>query len=270
MFLQFFRPSKPEKKVPQKRLALRAAPAAPTWPTTQPIPAAYDRYDQERFKGKQETGGFHIDTRGTYRGMTLESVAEGAAAHETQTSAAQPVPVPRPVSQARPPLNQKKGSRTPIIIIPAAATSLLTMLNAKDLLQALTFVSSDEKKKQGCRRENEMLIQRRKDRRVVEQPLKLTLQDWDRVVAVFVHGPAWQFKGWPWLLPDGSLVDMFVKIKASHLQYEHIPLDPSVQKWEVTVLELSYSKRHSDRPLFLSFWQTLDSYMARHKSHLRF
>ncbi|EPQ15426.1 Parafibromin [Myotis brandtii] len=272
-------------RAPQQRPAPRAAPAAPTLPTTQPIPAAYDRYDQERFKGKQETGGFHIDTMGTYHGKTLESVTlEGAAARETQTPAAQPVPVPRPVSQARPPLNQKKGSRTPIIIIPAATTSLITMLNAKDLLQDLTFVPSDEKKKQGCRRENETLIQRRKDRaqprgtalgltvpyRVVDQPLKLTPQDWDQVVAVFVHGHAWQFKGWPWLLPDGSPVDVFAKIKAFHLKYEHLPLDANIQKWNITVLELSYYQRHSDRLLFLSFWDTLDSYMARHKSHLRF
>lgn len=35
----------------------------------------------------------------------------------------------------------------------------------------------------------------------------------DRVVAVFVQGPAWQFKGWPWLLPDGSPVDIFAKSK---------------------------------------------------------
>jgi len=32
-------------------------------------------------------------------------------------------------------------------------------------------------------------------------------------VAVFVQGPAWQFKGWPWLLPDGSPVDIFAKSK---------------------------------------------------------
>lgn len=31
------------------------------------------------------------------------------------------------------------------------------------------------------------------------------------MVAVFVQGPAWQFKGWPWLLPDGSPVDIFAK-----------------------------------------------------------
>ena len=33
------------------------------------------------------------------------------------------------------------GSRTPIIIIPAATTSLITMLNAKELLQDLKWVS---------------------------------------------------------------------------------------------------------------------------------
>ncbi|KAG8514664.1 Parafibromin, partial [Galemys pyrenaicus] len=163
-------------------------------------------------------------------------------------------------------------SRTPIIIIPAATTSLITMLNAKDLLQDLKFVPSDEKKKQGCQRENETLIQRRKDQmqpggtalsvtvpyRVVDQPLKLMPQDWDRVVAVFVQGPAWQFKGWPWLLPDGSPVDIFAKIKAFHLKYDEVRLDPNVQKWDVTVLELSYHKRHLDRPVFLRFWETLD------------
>lgn len=32
----------------------------------------------------------------------------------------------------------------------------------------------------------------------------------DRVVAVFVQGPAWQFKGWPW---DGNPVDIFSRSK---------------------------------------------------------
>uniref|UniRef100_A0A8C8C8J2 Parafibromin n=1 Tax=Oncorhynchus tshawytscha TaxID=74940 RepID=A0A8C8C8J2_ONCTS len=207
---------------------------------------------------------------------------EGASARKAQTPALQPVP--RPVSQARPPPNQKKGSRTPIVIIPAATTSLITMLNAKDLLQDLKFVTPEEKKKQGIQRDNEVLLQRRKDQiqpggamlsvtvpyRVIDQPLKLAPQDWDRVVAVFVQGPAWQFKGWPWLLPDGSPVDIFAKIRAFHLKYDEQKMDPNVQKWDVTVLELSHHKRHLDRPMFLKFWETLDRYMVKHKSHLRF
>ncbi|MCJ8731974.1 hypothetical protein PDJAM_G00205650 [Pangasius djambal] len=271
-----------EGRAPEQRPAQNPTQTDPTIRNKQPVPAAYNRYDQERFKGKEETEGFKIDTMGTYHGMTLKSVTEGASARKAQTPAMQPVP--RPVSQARPPPNQKKGSRTPIIIIPAATTSLITMLNAKDLLQDLKFVTSDEKKKQGIQRDNEVLLQRRKEQiqpggssinvtvpyRVIDQPLKLAPQDWDRVVAVFVQGPAWQFKGWPWLLPDGSPVDIFAKIRAFHLKYDEARMDPNVQKWDVTVLELSHHKRHLDRPVFLRFWETLDRYMVKHKSHLRF
>jgi len=59
-----------------------------------------------------ETEGFKIDTMGTYHGMTLKSVTEGASAKKPAAAApvAQPVmPVSRPIAQARPPPNQKKG-----------------------------------------------------------------------------------------------------------------------------------------------------------------
>uniref|UniRef100_G1QAF1 Parafibromin n=1 Tax=Myotis lucifugus TaxID=59463 RepID=G1QAF1_MYOLU len=202
--------------------------------------------------------------------QSVEAREEGRAPEQ------RPVPHAAPVA---PTLRQKKGSRTPIITIPAATTSFITRLNAKDLLQDLRFVPLDEKKKQGCQREEET-IQTRKDPmqprgtalsltvpcRVVDPPLTLRPQDWDRVVAVIVQGPAWQFKGWPWLLPHGSPVDVFVKSKAFHLQCDEVPLlDPTVQKWDIAVLELSYGKRHSD-----SFWETLGRYMVKHKSHLRF
>ena len=32
-----------------------------------------------------------------------------------------------------------------------------------------------------------------------------------RVVAVFVAGPSWQFKGWPWTMKGGSPADIFTK-----------------------------------------------------------
>jgi hypothetical protein len=66
----------------------------------------------------------------------------------------------------------------------------------------------------GAKRENELLIQRRKEGgltvpyRVIDNPAKLTNADWDRVVAVFVMGQAWQFKGWPW---DGNPTVIFSK-----------------------------------------------------------
>lgn len=42
------------------------------------------------------------------------------------------------------------------------------------------------------------------------------------------------------------------------MKYDEAKTDPNVQKWDVTVLELSRHRRHLDRPVFLRFWETLD------------
>ncbi|XP_060042454.1 parafibromin-like [Erinaceus europaeus] len=277
-------------QAPEQPAAPKAAAAGPPTGCTQPQPpAAYDRYDQERFRRKKDTGDFHIDTKGTYRGLSLPSITASVFLPQPQAQPPSQTPgdqaVPRPLVQARPPPQQSnRGSGTPIILIPAAPTSLITMLNATDLLQDLSFVSSEAKKRQGCRSAKETLIQRSKSPRpawdsastirvhyrVVDQPLRLSPGDWDRVVAVFVQGPTWQFKGWPWRLHDGSPDHIFAHMKAFHLKYDHLPLEPNVHKWDVTVLEVSTHQRHSDRPVFLRFWETLDSYMLKHKAHLRF
>ena len=58
-----------------------------------------------------------------------------------------------------------------------------------------------------------MLLQRQKGSttvpyRVIEfQKDKLTVDEWERVVAVFVQGPAWQFKDWP--IAGGNPTEIF-------------------------------------------------------------
>ncbi|GIY28645.1 parafibromin [Caerostris extrusa] len=243
----------------------RATPVRPTQPVV------YNRYDQERFRSKEETEGFKIDTMGTYHGMTLKSVTEGSQPKRPVTPLPQPerpIPTTNPVRAPT-----KRVSKTPIIIIPAATTSLITMYNAKDLLQEFKYVDTNEKKTQGCKRENEVLIQRRKEGgssvpyRVIDNAQKLTEEEWDRVVAVFVQGPTWQFKGWPW---NGNPVEIFAKIKAFHLKWIEMKLDANVGKWAVHVIELNRNKRHLDRANLLKFWEILDNYMQKHKAHLRF
>ncbi|KAF7266046.1 cell division cycle 73 hyrax isoform X2 [Rhynchophorus ferrugineus] len=236
-------------------------------------PSVYNRYDQERFnRQKEETEGFKIDTMGTYHGMTLKSVTEGQAKSRPQQPTQQTAQTPLPVSQARPPPGlQKRVSRTPIIIIPAGTNSLISMYNVKDILQEMKFVTQEQKKAEGGRRDNEVLIQRRKSDqtvpyRVVDNPAKLSPSDWDRVVAVFVMGPAWQFKGYPWETP----VEIFDKIAAFHIKYDEMKLDPNVEKWNVTVIQLSRTKRHLDRAHLMVFWEKLDRHIMQHKPNLRF
>ncbi|KAK9881909.1 hypothetical protein WA026_018103 [Henosepilachna vigintioctopunctata] len=242
----------------------------PVRPATQP--SVYNRYDQERFNRlKEETEGFKIDTMGTYHGMTLKSVTEGSAKVKQQMPQIQ---TPLPISASRPTpggVSQKKFSRTPIIIIPAGTNCLISMYNVKEILQDLKFVSVEQKKAEGGKRDNEVLIQRRKNEqtvpyRVVDNPAKLRPIDWERVVAVFVMGPAWQFKGYPWENP----VEIFAKVAAFHLKYDEMKLDSNVAKWAVTVIELSRTKRHLDRAALMIFWEKLDKHIMQYKPHLRY
>ncbi|EEC10905.1 parafibromin, putative, partial [Ixodes scapularis] len=80
-----------------------------------PQPAVYNRYDQERFRGKEETEGFKIDTMGTYHGMNLKSVTEGTQPKRPVAPAPAPVPVPAaPSSTAAAPAPRpvpKRGER---------------------------------------------------------------------------------------------------------------------------------------------------------------
>ncbi|XP_042881118.1 parafibromin-like isoform X1 [Penaeus japonicus] len=230
-------------------------------------PAGYSRYDQERFKGKEETEGFKIDTMRTYHGLSLKSVTEGSQSHKMA-----PQPDLAPQNKSVPGQQMKKPSRTPIIIVPNSPTSLISMYNAKDLLQDMKFITSQDKRAQGCKRETEILIQRAKDGgltvpyRVTDNPSKLSYADWDRVVAVFAMGPAWQFKGWPY---DGNPVEIFNRICAFHIKYEEMKLDNNIANWAVHVLNLSRHRRHLDRARFLEFWEKLDRYILMKKPHLR-
>jgi parafibromin len=253
----------------------------------------YNRYDQEAYN-RNNIEQFNIETTGTFSGMTLKSVTEGSSAQrkeqhsKSQNGAANPgagnttpgTPNARAGTQGGQGQQNtsstpgKRPSRTPIIIIPAAPKSLITMFNAKEILQDCRFISVDDKKALGgTRRENELLIQRRKEGgltvpyRVIDNPAKLTNADWDRVVAVFVMGQAWQFKGWPW---DGNPTQIFSKVAAFHLKWDESNLEKNIGNWAVNIIQLSRNKRHLDRARLMVFWEMLDRYMVNNKPHLRF
>ncbi|VDN36124.1 unnamed protein product [Dibothriocephalus latus] len=139
------------------------------------------------------------------------------------------------------------------------------------LLQDLRFVTTEEKRNQGCKRENELLIHRQKadgrtvPYRVIDQPNKLQPDEWNRVVAVFVQGQAWQFKGWP-IGSDPAVI--FSLLKGFHLKYTNMPLDANVAKWNVQVINLD-RRRHLDKVHFQGFWDQLDKHIAKYKSFLR-
>ena len=56
---------------------------------------------------------------------------------------------------------------------------------------------------------------------------KLTPDDWERVVAVFVHGPAWQFKNWP-IMERNDVNSIFKKVCVSPIK-SHLYLCQNTQ-----------------------------------------
>jgi parafibromin len=135
----------------------------------------YNRFDQERYAGKDETGGFSIDTKLTYQplggGMSLTPNPNAATpVHESSSSKsgyyqnggsngslngsannqlvqqktnviANKVQPATGISANIANSGQQKRTHTkPIIIIPNTATSLITMYNVIDILQDLKYV----------------------------------------------------------------------------------------------------------------------------------
>lgn len=137
----------------------------------------YNRYDQERFNRSDPAIGFKIDTTGSYHGLQLKNVTEGSAVPKSMSG----TPLHSSSNQNSGQKPQKRVSRTPIIIIPATPTSLITMNNSKHILQDLKFVDN---RQAGDRKEVDVLIQRKKPDnsiamyRIIDNPLRLQDQDW--------------------------------------------------------------------------------------------
>lgn len=99
----------------------------------------------------------------------------------------------------------KIGEGVPIILVPSAFQTLITIYNVKEFLEDGVYIPTDVKVKQmkGARPDC-VTVQKKLSRdRVVtayevrDKPSALKPDDWDRVVAVFVLGKDWQFKDWP-------------------------------------------------------------------------
>ena len=101
----------------------------------------------------------------------------------------------------------KIGEGVPIILVPSAFQTLITIYNVKEFLEDGIFIPTDVKAKQMKGPKPECVTVQKKfstDRNRVmtayevrDKPSALKGDDWDRVVAVFVLGKEWQFKDWP-------------------------------------------------------------------------
>jgi parafibromin len=133
----------------------------------------------------------------------------------------------------------KENVKYPIIIVPNAATSLLSIFNVEDYLVNGRFVTTQEKKNHGATRECPLRIKKTneygtKTYDVIDNPLSLTDEDWNRVVAVFVTGQEWQFKTWKWK----TAVELFKNVLGVFVNFEGHTILPTVQSWNCKILKV--------------------------------
>lgn len=239
---------KEEKKRAEAKTSVAVAPVS-------------DKYDRWAQKGTDKISKeFNIDTKGS----NIQSKFP-----------AMPVPIKEqpPVAAAATPKSQ--NAKKPIIIVPAGTRSLITMYNVKEFLETRKFVPSQQAEHNA--KPSQVIIQRKKGAdtftyKVIDNVATMLPEHWDRVVAVFVAGPAWQFKDWPKTMNDNletsNPVNIFNKVKAFYVTFSGSDPDPNVKKWNVTTIDVSRTQRHLDTRLVSKVWEEIDHLIATKKPHL--
>ena len=245
-----------------------APPVVNTAKKSKPDDSGYSRYHQEAFASSD----LGFDVLATYQEVPLQSIKAGsgllpssaASVSKASTRAlanAAGGRLSHPSALAGALSAKKTQARTPIVIIPNISSALISMSNVKDVLEDLKFISPQEKARLGVRMSSDTVCITRKDRnnvpitlRVTNNPSRLSKDDWPCVVAAFVQGQTWQFKGWPWTSP----AEIFNNVRGFYLKWDDQATDKNVAKWNVQVIELSRNKRHLDKAAVLKFWNSIE------------
>ncbi|CAN8019284.1 unnamed protein product, partial [Ixodes persulcatus] len=226
---------------PEPAQAPRATPVRAA-----PQPAVYNRYDQERFRGKEETEGFKIDTMGTYHGMNLKSVTEGTQPKRPVAPAPAPAPVPAAPSSTA-----------------AAPTPRPVPKRGERLFVWIRRVTSDRRRHSrrqsengGARLWNGQPLARAPCLSLEVHETSKRSRVWEaRAGGGTTEAPSSVVTHWAFLTTRACALRA---VKAFHLKWDEITLDSNVAKWAVHVIQLSKQKRHLDRANLLNFWEVLD------------
>ncbi|KAI8347465.1 RNA pol II accessory factor, Cdc73 family-domain-containing protein [Mortierella sp. GBAus27b] len=160
------------------------------------------------------------------------------------SSSSRPAATPAPASSAS---SQNKSrsssSRVPIIIVPAALTSMLTMYNAKQFLEEHSFVDSLDIRNKGESKPARLVVEHRKKQyHIFDNADNFKPEDWERVIAVFTAGAEWQFKRWKWSKP----IELFAHVKGFHLKWADEQPKENITSWNVEVFSVRWHTPHND------------------------
>ena len=156
--------------------------------------------------------------------------------------------------------------KDPIILIPSATSSMITLGNIKEFLEHSKYINPRDVT---VTKENDLVtIEKKFDN--ISRPLKFLVVNntrmftkpeyWDRVVAVFTTGHTWQFTNYQWNTPQ----DLFQHCNGYYFHFNGEDVPQHVQQWNVQRIALDKHQRFKDVGVVRFFWTNLEkSLIAR-------
>ncbi|KAK9317444.1 RNA pol II accessory factor, Cdc73 family-domain-containing protein [Lipomyces starkeyi] len=166
---------------------------------------------------------------------------------------------PSAVAAPAPSSGPSTKRRDPIILLSPSASSLLAMSNIKDFLERGTYVTAPP----SASAVNIQMINRTSNRLgqvrfvVVDSCERFKPDYWDRVVAVFTTGQAWQFKLYKWHNPH----ELFQRVKGFCVTFSGDPVPESARAWNVDIVQIDKVHRFRDRETVEGLWDVLEKWM---------
>jgi parafibromin len=176
------------------------------------------------------------------------------------------LPQPPTIGSATPSKPPSKSrSKDPIILLSPSASSLLSMANIKSFLESGLFTPSSSLPgpHPQIHHVSRLLgtIHPSLPMRfiVVDSPEKFKPDYWDRVVAVFTTGQAWQFRGYKWSNP----VELFREVRGFYIGWEGEKVPDVVKGWGAGVrcLSVERARRFRDREVCEVIWEGIETSM---------
>ncbi|CCF56012.1 hypothetical protein KAFR_0A05770 [Kazachstania africana CBS 2517] len=157
-------------------------------------------------------------------------------------------------------ISKQVSRKDPIILIPSAASSILTISNIKKFLEESQYVTSSDF---SSSLQNDLVtIEKKFDR--ITRPIRFIVVNntrmftkpeyWDRVVAIFTTGHSWQFNSYQWNTPQ----ELFQRCKGYYFYFNGDEVPQHVQQWNVQRMALDKNKRFKDVEVVRYFWNSLE------------
>jgi len=206
------------------------------------------------------------------RGGSSSSSSKRSAPSALPGSSSKTVRVAGSNSAGKTPAKKVEGN--PIIVVPNAMTSCITMINAGFFFgKDAVYIPRDQAMKRGDagKRGGTIQVTHKLAPRlggaeitydIIDNPTtRLKKEEWSRVVAVLAQGASWQFKGWQYSDP----VDLFSRAFGFYIGLDGASIPDELRNWNVKLGKVSRDRRGQDNVCLASFWNGLEEFIAVHK-----